>query len=323
MFWFILAIIFALITIGAIVALPAKGHTYKDDYGSTKTIGKSMKPLAVFPLLLALLFLFLSMFTTVGTKSVGVPTTFNKITGETLEPGPHIKAPWTKVTDIDGSVQPEEYAGDSCISVKIADGGTGCVWVAYRWRINPDNADVVFADYRNSEEDINAAVRSALVSTNMKASINEAFSDFDPLGGTKITSEMTVDELAELEVNVNPDYEAYNQEILEAFNSKIADVGGQVEVISVTVSYFQLPEGTQKRIDAFNAAVQETKIAIQDIATKKAQADANAQLENSVDNPNVLVSKCLDSLAAGDFTAPAGFNCWPGAGSGVVIPATR
>lgn len=319
-FWFSIALF--IIGAACIIFLPGPTQIRDVIYGGTKT-RQSFKPLAIAPFFLAFLCLILSVTTTVGTKNVGVVTSFNKITGRTLDAGLHFKLPWQSVTDIDATVQPEEYIGDDCIKAKIADGGQGCVWIAYRWRINGDTADVVLSDYRNSESDINYAVRSALVSTNMKASINQAFGDFDPLGSTKVTSDMSVDELAELEVNVNPDYEAYNTKIEDLFNDKISDVGGQVELISVTISYFQLPEKTQARIDAFNAQTNETKIAVASIATKKAQAEANAELEPSLDNENVLVSKCLDALQAGDFTAPAGFSCWPGGGGSVVVPATR
>ena len=319
---FITGVILAIVGILWLIFAPSIQSTNMDrETGDYKRV--SLKPFGFIPIVLAMIAIILSLFTIVGTRQIGVETSFNKPTGRIMGAGLHMKVPWTKVTEIDGAIQYTEYFGDSCIQVKIADGGRACLAFSYRWRINPDAADVVFQDYRNSELEINDAVRSALVSGNIKASANEAVSDFDPLGDIVITSEMTVDEIAELDINVNLPYAETNKEIEDAFNEKIASAGGQVELISVTISGFSLPEATQRRIDAFNAQTNETKIAVASIATKKAQADANKELEQSVDNPNVLVSKCLDGLIDGDFSNQPGFSCWPGSNGSVVIPSAR
>lgn len=269
-------------------------------------------------------FLFLlSCFTVVGTRNVGVPTSFSKTTGDTFGAGLHAKAPWQKVTDVDATIQPEEYKGKDCIYVKIADGGSACVTLAYRWRINSDQADVAFADYRKSDEGILAAIRKALVSTNIKAAINEVLGKYDPLSNTELNSSMTPEELANVKINVVPDYEQINADIKTNLEGKIKNLGGLIDIQSVTVSYVELPESTQKRINAFNAAVQDTKIALQQVATKAAQAEANRKLASSLRDPNVLISKCLDGLISGEITNVAGFSCSLGGGSAVVIPGSK
>ena len=54
-------------------------------------------------------------------------------------------------------------------------------------------------------------------------------------------------------------------------------------------------------------------------------AEANRKLSSSVSNdPNVLVSRCFDILSemvASKEPVPAGFTCWPGGGSGIVLPS--
>lgn len=321
MFLFIISLLFLIIGVAwLILAPPAK--TVRDGYSGEKTI-PSLKPFSAAFFLVAIVLLILSLFTVVGTRNTGVPTVFGKPTGETYSSGLHFKAPWVKVTDIDSTIQPEEYNGDNCIYVKIGDGGSSCISIAYRWRINPEGADQVFSDYRNSDLDITDAVRKALVSTNIKAAINEELGNYNPLDGADLTADMTPEELANAKINVVPDYEAINAAIQKNVNAKIATLGDLIDIQSVTVSYVKLPEATQNRIDAFNAAVQDTKIALQEVATKNAQASGNEVLAKSLQDPNVLVSKCLDGLANGDFTAPPGFSCWPNSGSAVVLPATR
>lgn len=323
MAWFITSIILALIAAAWFFFAPGEHTGPSRNYGAGEVTYPSVKPFGYVPAAIAVICFVLSCFAVVGTRNVGVPTVFGKPTGDTYGAGLQFKAPWVSVTDIDATIQPEEYKGDSCIKVKIADGGQACVTMAYRWRINPDGADSVYADYRNSDKEITDAVRSALVSTNIKAAINEVFGKYDPLSGAKLEPGMSPEELANAKINVVPDYDLFNTQIQANVAKKIAGLGDLIEIQSITISLVELPEATQTRINQFNAAVQQTKIALQEVATKAAQASGNRELAKSLQDPNVLVSKCFDALASGDFTAPPGFSCWPGSNGSVVIPATK
>lgn len=324
MYWFIIGLLFAAIGVCALIFIPStvtmtknnENTGYRDQKVTTTT---RKKPIAALAFGLSLLFVVLSMFAVVGARNVGVPTQFGATTGDTFDPGLNWKLPWVKVTDIDATVQPEEYAGDSCIYVKIADGGTGCVTVSYRWRINPDGADTVYADYRNSEDGITEGVRKALVSTNIKASINEVFGQYDPLDGVDVTADMSLEDLAQVKI-VLPPLEEYNKEIQQSVEDRVADLGDLIDFQSVTITYFKMPETTQTKINAINAKIQDAKAAIIDIGIKTAQAKANEELAGSLKDPNVLVSKCLDGMISGEISAPAGFQCWSGTGGSVVIP---
>ncbi len=103
-----------------------------------------------------------------------------------------------------------------------------------------------------------------------------------------------------------------------------AQIGSQVQVLSVFVPVMHFDTATQSRLNALQAQVAQTRIAEQAIKTAQAQAAANAALAASVSTDNnVLVSKCLDVLAEmvnKGQTVPAGFSCWPGGGTGVVLP---
>jgi len=319
---FIIAIIFAIITL-ILMVVPRIKYVVQSgpERGETKSF--SLKGFGVVTLIITILFAVLASLTVVGTRNVGVPTVFNKPTGDNLGAGLHLKAPWASVTDIDATIQLEEYFGDSAVQVKIKDGGDALVGLSYRWRINPEAADQVFQDYRNSEVEINEAVRSALVTTNVKAAVNEVFGTYDPLANADIPEDATPAEIAAIDVNVVPDYQAFNEAIQENVEDKIKDVGDLVDIQSITLSSLKLPEATQVRINAFNAAVQNTKIANQEVATKAAQAEGNRQLAASLQDPNVLVSQCLDDLASGKVNAPAGYSCWPGDNGSVVVPSAR
>lgn len=316
-FWFIIAVFLAL---PAIVMIIKGKVNYKNDRGNLETV--NLRPAGVGVLFLALLFLAFSSFTVVGARNVGVEKFFSATTGRTLDAGVHLKAPWNTVNDIDATIQPEEYTTGNPISVKIGDQGAARVALAYRWRINPDGADEIYKDYRNAE-DITEAVRKALVSTNIKAALNEELGTYNPLENVTIDATMTPSEIAKVTIPPIP-YAELNRAVKSNLEGKIKDLGDLIQVQSVTISYIQLPESTQGKINEFNTKIQSSKNALIDIAIKTAQSTANEKLSKSVDDsPNVLVSKCLDSLAEGEFKAPPGFSCWPGTNSSVVIPATR
>lgn len=322
MFLFVTSIVVLLIGIAWLIFAPTiQRRNYN---GKPEGDPIHFKPYGFIFVGLALLLFALSFFAVVGTRNVGVEKFMSATTGETHKAGLVTKAPWNNIEDVDATIQAEEYKGDDCIYVKIADGGTACISVAYRWRINPEGADVAYVDYHKSKDGLLEGIRKALVSTNIKAAINEVLGKYDPLSGSDedLKPNMTPAELAAIKINVVPDYQAINAEIKTNVETKIKDLGDLIDIQSVTVSYVKLPDTTQDRINAFNKAVQDTKIALQEVATKGAQADANLVLAKSLQDPNVLVSKCLDGLISGDIKAPAGFQCFPNAGgSGVLIGA--
>jgi regulator of protease activity HflC (stomatin/prohibitin superfamily) len=306
MFW--IGLILLIIGLLCLKFLPVKRvQVQRATYGQeAKYEDISLKPFAWIPIGLALLFIILACFTVVGTRNVGVEKFFSATTGTNYSPGLHFKPPWNGVQDIDATIQPEEYNTDHPIKVKIGDQGEAEVALAYRWRINPDGADEVYKDYRQFD-DINLAVRKALVTTNIKAALNEELGTYNPLQDVVINADMTPEAISKVTIPPIP-FEQLNKDVKANVEDKIADLGDLIDIQSVTISYLKLPEGTQKKINEFNAKVQKSKNTLIDISIKKAEASANKELASSVNNsPNVLVSKCLDSLAEGEFTAPAGF----------------
>src|SRR5215207_2979275 len=72
------------------------------DYKSAKKQASKKSPLPIIGLAVAffgVLSILASLVTVVPTQNIGVVTSFNKITGRTLDAGLHLKAPWHKVTD--------------------------------------------------------------------------------------------------------------------------------------------------------------------------------------------------------------------------------
>lgn len=275
---------------------------------------------ALVPAGLGILALVFASTAVVEAKNVGVVTEFGRPVG-TASPGLNFKLPWQKVTEVDGTVQTDEYKGDDrCIYVRIGDGSRACVTLTNRWKIVDDQADQIYGDYRS--DDPTKSLRDAVVSTQLKAATQEVFAKYNPIAELEVVEGSNAKSASEL--SFAPDYDAFSRAIQEAMEGR---QGAElIEIKSITVSYVSLSESTQRTIDGFIKAVGETRIAAQDRSTALEQAKANEALSASVSNaPGVLQSRCLDAVLTAiekGYQLPAGFNCL-GSGSAVVVPSAR
>ena len=265
----------------------------------------------------ALIILLSISFTTVSAKNVGVAVNFGKVSQQTLTPGLHFKFPWTKVIEIDGTIQTDQYAGDSCIKVTIGDGSQACAKITNRWQINPKNAASIYEQHRS--DDPTMSFRAATISTQLEQAISETLGKYNPISNLKVVGGS--DDATQ--VSFVPDYDKLSKQIEENMKDRL-DKADQAEIIGITFSHLDLSDNTQKKINDYIAAVGETRIALQQKETAAAQAAANKELSASVSNdPNVLVSRCLDILkdsSQNGYKLPAGFSCWPGDNGTVVVP---
>lgn len=257
---------------------------------------------------LSAILLFFSCVNIVGTKEDGIITTFNAPSG-VLSNGLHLLWPWQGVTEMDAAIQTDNDLDSNkpadCVPVRIAYQITACVDVTIRWRIIESAADSLFQNYRDF-----ANVRVSLVTRELATDLNAAMSGYDPLA---------------IDANGNstaPTLASVSSMVLAQMQSEI---GSQIEVLSVFIPVLHYSASVQDRINALQAQVAATRIAQQSELTAQAQAAANKALAASVStDPNVLVSKCFDILqqmVTAGRTVPAGFSCWPGGSTGIVIPS--
>jgi regulator of protease activity HflC (stomatin/prohibitin superfamily) len=244
---------------------------------------------------LAILVLILGSTTIVSTRNIGVVTTFGR-PGATLSNGLHVKAPWQSVTEMNGTIQIDNHTGEAATTVRLGNNSTANVDNSVRWRIQPAAADELFLDYREFDN-----VRDNLVTRELKAALNEVFSDFDPLAP---------------ENSDGANVQALGDQVAEKLRNK---VGGQIEIINVIVPLVNYDQATQDRINALNVEKANTRVAEQRAKTAAAEAKANEILAASVTNdPNVLVSKCLDAAREAHIS-PLG--CWPNTTAVPTVPA--
>lgn len=252
---------------------------------------------------IALVLIVVDSATIVPTKTVGVVTSFGRPVS-TLTNGLHWVAPWHKVTRFDGSIQTDSHVGrNGCTTVRLANQATACADNSIRWRIQPHAAGSLYQDYRDFD-----AVRDSLVTRELTAALNDAFSSFDPLTAAAPSRDGT-GPLSRVAAAVTAHMRR--------------TIGAQVKVLSVVIPVVRYDDSTQDKINQLQAELANTRIAEQREKTAAAEARANRVLASSVSHdPNVLVSKCLDWLAAmqkARLTVPAGFTCWPSDGKPVVV----
>lgn len=273
---------------------------------------------AAVPLVLAVLLFGLSVTTIIEAKNVGVVTAFGKPVG-TLKPGLSMKAPWQKVTELDGTKITNRYEGETRLPVRIGDGTNAQVSAAIRWSIVGEKADDIYSDYRS--DDVNANVRESLVETVFGNAINQVFGTYNPTADLRVVN--PGEDVKEQTVNFVPDYDALVAQVTESMEDRVEATGGYVKIDFITISGIDLSVTTQKKIDEFQAEVAKTQVALQQKATNTAAAEANQALSTSLsNNPNVLVSRCLDTFQTMVETAqpiPAGFTCWPGDNKNLVL----
>lgn len=326
MFWIGSALFLVLVSVVWFVVAPsATEPTTKRNLHGDKLLTpgrKSLKPLGGIGIALAAILIAMGSFTTVQAKNVGVLLTFGKPSERTLDSGLHAKLPWQKVTEIDGTIQTNEYKGDDALYVRIGDGSQSKVSLTIRWRINQDKANIVFADFRSDNPA--DTFRKAVVSTQLKAATQEAMAEYNPIADLEVVEGSNAKSASQL--SFAPDFDAVATAITESMEDRLEKSGGLATLDSVTVSYVSLSKSTQATVDSFIAEVGKTRIASQRRSTATEEAAANKALAESVtDNPGVLQSKCLDKLSdaiEAGYSLPAGFNCL-GGGSAVVVPSAR
>jgi len=175
------------------------------------------------------------------------------------------------------------------------------------WRIEEQAADGLFRDYRDYRDYDN--VRDSLVTRDLNAALNAVFEKYDPLAIDKDGN------------STSPGLAALSSDAVDQIR---AQIGSEINVLSVIIPVVHYDENTQSKVNALLAQVAQTRIAEQSVITAEQQALANQTLSKSVSqDPNVLVSKCMDLLGemvSKGQSIPIGFSCWPGGGSAVVVP---
>jgi regulator of protease activity HflC (stomatin/prohibitin superfamily) len=250
---------------------------------------------------LAVILTLVSSFNPVGTREIGIVTSFGELAGH-LSPGPNFTAPWDSVTTIDDAYQ----LTDETFTVRIAGAQTAQATVKVRWNAAVTAADDIFQNYKTT-----AGVESGLLTPELNAATNSVLDGYDPVAPLATG--------AAPGTATNPNTTQLGARIQAAL---VARLGGDVNIKTLVLLPLVYDSTVQHQINNVSAQVGKTDVAQQAEKTAQAQATANKLLEqNLAGNPLVLVQQCMSAWAAGEITVPSGASCWPGSNSGIVIPS--
>jgi regulator of protease activity HflC (stomatin/prohibitin superfamily) len=304
--WFIFALVIALFAaacgIMARMSKESRGKTNQKGAASDEAIAHGVFRLLFWILsVVTAIMVFSCSWTPVGPREIGVVSTFGKLTGH-LGSGPNLIPPWSQETTIDGSYQPT----DDSFTVRIAGGQTATANVYIRWNATQGAADDILANYKNT-----AGLEKGLLKPELNKAVNTVLEGYDPI--TPITDGIKAGTIG------NPSTAQLSAQIETVLQSRISP---DITVDTLVLQPLAYDPTVQGRINSITNQFVKTDVAKQSIQTALAQAQANNDLAASLnDNPLVLVQQCMTGLADGAIKLPAGGSCWPGQGSGVVIPA--
>lgn len=286
----------------------------KNSYGEDRNGAKPTWLLgAAVTTVLAFVVFLLSTFVVVSTRNIGVITTFGRPVG-TIPNGLHFTWPWQSVTELDGSIQIDWHkdtdGGDGhgdAIVVRLGNNSNAWTDTSVRWEMQLDAADDLFLQYKTFDN-----IRTNLVTRNLQTALNEVFASYNPLASIN-----PADPNAPAPPVTESQLPALAAKATQIMQDK---VGNQIKVFEVQIPTISFDGETQAKIDQLNQQRAATAVAIESQKTASEQAKANNNIAQSLQDPNVLVSKCLDVVRE-KGGSPLG--CWPSSTSGPVLTVPK
>lgn len=263
-FWFLLAIIFAVVGVVGFLCIPL----FSDEEGKGGAMFVGIAGVA-----LGLLFTLISSANTVPIRSVGIVTSFGKPTNEVTGSGFKWVAPYKKVGEWDAGNQKYDHIGDGDSRVRVRTATLADAWVhvLIQWKVKPENAPEQFMSYKGDFEEF----KGQRVGVQLDSSVNDAFSTYNPL--QNIDSKTG---------NLNVDLKPFAGAIKDAAEQRL---GSDIIIISVTVVRVDHDKQTEDNIKNYQDKLAQTRNLEQD---KK-----NAEIQKSVSETNAKVDKqtrCLE-----------------------------
>jgi hypothetical protein len=241
-------------------------------------------------------------FNPVGTYDIGVTTSFGKVISY-VGPGANWIPPWDNMSLMDESVQ---TVNDS-LTVRVAGQQTAQATAKLRVQLVPSATDSLFKQYKGNTQN----VITALVQPELNVAMNSVYDGYDPI--------LPLSTGAKPGTPDNPTTAQLSARVKAALT---AAIGTQVKVDTLVVQPLAYDQAVEHRISTVLSQTAKTDVAKQSIITAQDQAKANKALQQNV-TPLTLVQQCMTAISDGQLNPPAGFSCWPGSGSGVVIPSGK
>ena len=268
---------------------------------------------------LAVLCITFSVTFRVGSKEFAVLTTYGKVNGN-YGSGIHFRAPWQKSNTVDGKQKTFGFAKDAdkaesegfdktytCIPAQLGNGPSTCVDATIRWQITEDQAGTTYQNFGSGNPTDHFG--QAVVRAQFLQVIPNVVRTYNPIANLKVLKDSDVSNQVTAS-SFAPDYDALSKLALEQMQSRM---NGEADIKSVTISQVPLDSTTQQKLSQFIQEQANTRTAAQKVFTNAKLAEANKNLEDSLEkSPGLLVKQCLDEVEAaqqGNYSLPPTFNC--------------
>lgn len=254
--------------------------------------GGKVATFVLAPITLALI--FMSCLTIVPANQVAVITVFGSWSGTATE-GIHFVNPLSEVdtfpTRNQKSIRDQADGNDNCIPVKLDGGAGACVDATVLYTIDENHAEVLWRGWGSF-----AKLNTDLINRSTDDAAGQVYGGYTAENATS-----------------GRNRQAITDAISDRLRGKLDGSGVRLE--SVTLGDIHLPPDVQARINAILEQDAKTEIAKKREEAAKAEARANAALQQSL-TPEALMKLCID---AAKEIKPQVFNCLGGSQNPPVI----
>lgn len=268
-----------------------------DERSDGRKFASAAGPAAIIWLVILVLVTAGMSITVVGSRSVGIQTSFGKYR-DTLSNGFQLTAPWSSTEEFSTRIQSLDLDGDKeAVQVTFKGGGGGDVNLTPRWAIDPPKAGDLWKKYKTfdavRDKLVNPAARDATRIVTAKYSPNEARS------GENLV--------------------AIRNDIIATLSADLADDG--VKIDSVSVRAITLDKRSQASLDKIVEANNNIERAKAEQERARIDAEtAKLREKSGALTPEANQRFCLDLVNNWDVDKngplPAGFTC------GTTVPFT-
>lgn len=260
--------------------------------------------------------------TTVDARSLAIQTAGGRYAG-TLGSGFHWVAPWSSTEEWTTRNQTLRFAGDGrddrdnwvnepTVTVRLGNQSQAYVDGTITWVVGGDTKDEqakiegLWKQYRGFDD-----MRHDYVSPTTLGAVNSAFDGYDPFSNLKSGSDGNAE-------NPYVSLEEWSKRITNKLRPLLAARG--IELVNVQATNVHYDEKTEGILRQYAEAVARTRIAEQNVATAKKEAEASAA--RALQSGKDCLSLIRDLAASDQFkNLPAGTNICGGTGSPVIVGA--
>lgn len=255
----------------------------------------------------------LSGLKSVPVKNIGVPVNFGHVGAVSYQPGLHETwTPWLHLVDINETVQTTTWedtgndSGSSCnggLPVRIGGQQTACADLTVQWQIEPQASGSLFSDYASSGSFM-PEVTNAVVVRELKQVTNQVLGDYNPITDVQQVTNSN---------SSTSQFTTFSSTIKSAMSK---DLQGRIKIIAVLLPQLHYSSSIEAKLSAIQQAYANYAVASENVKVNQENAAALQKL--GTPSMSQLAAECLTDLKDG-MNAPTGFQCLPGAGSGLAL----